>query len=91
MGITATLQLRKLPREVKEPAMITQLEGHRARSSCLPSQQVRQWLQQQESKRTLFSSQTKITTRLQVPVDQNSCSPNILFCAINSLKRKFGF
>ena len=31
MGITATLQVRKPPREVKEPAVITQLEGHRAR------------------------------------------------------------
>lgn len=33
MGIAATLQLRKLPRELKEPAVITKLEGCRARSS----------------------------------------------------------
>lgn len=33
----------------------------------------------------------KITTRRQVPVDKNSCSPKVLFCVINSFKRKVGF
>lgn len=90
--------------EVKERARITQLESSKAKFemqtfqppklTTLPSHQTA-WKHAVAPPTRVQTNPVfladKITTRRQVPMDKNSCSPQVLFCVIKSSKRKFGF
>lgn len=105
-GIISISQISKCrPWEVKEPARIPQLESNRARlqmqtflplkpvilpsltPNCLESCRC----SRHQSPTSPVFLADEITTGRQVPMDKNSCSPKVLFCVINSFKRKFGF